>query len=671
LSARLFVIVMFLLAWHAAGAAGLRAGVASLEADGIVVQGIEVEILPQPGAAQYLRLSIEKAAIPGLDLAVQSLRAECPLQAEAGNWRCAGQGRLASAPAAAPLSAEFVAVLEQGRLKLDLVRGPARLSLAQSGDGEAAAWQLKLRQLPLDWLAGLLRGAWPSLTKLDGELGIDASLPTAGLPTAGAPLQVDYSLRNAGFDSSDGSSAAAQLGVAGKLSWRADGKSWRLDHDGQLSGGELLLGSFHARLADHGTRLGFRLRPADGQGYQIESLHLDDPGVLDIQGSAHLAAQPPLLRAARFEAALSLPAAQQRYLQGPLGLAGWAELTSSGRVVAQASLDASGVDQASLRLEQLDLAETRRGIAVEDLSGQLAWARQGDAAPGELAWQSAQVYSLLLGTTRTRWQGRDGELALAAPSSIPLLGGALELLSLRLHPLAASGERLQASLAVHDVELARLSQALGWPRFGGKLGGAVPQLRYVDQRLDMAGGLMLNVFNGTLNVTELALERPFGLLPALSATIDFSNLDLSLVTGTFDIGEISGLLSGHVRGLRLSDWQPVAFDAQLQALGGGRISQRAVKTISSVGGGGIAAGLQASMLRLFDTFGYARLGLGCRLENTVCHMRGLDAQGSQYTLVEGRGLPRIQIVGHQSQVDWAVLVDRLKAAASGTQPVIN
>ena len=77
------------------------------------------------------------------------------------------------------------------------------------------------------------------------------------------------------------------------------------------------------------------------------------------------------------------------------------------------------------------------------------------------------------------------------------------------------------------------------------------------------------------------------------------------------------------------------------------------------------------MLKLFDTFGYSRLGIGCRLQNAVCRMRGLEADGARYTLVEGRGLPRIQIVGHQSEVDWAILVDRLQAAARGTKPVIH
>lgn len=645
-----------------AAAAGLKLRLDSLQAHGISVQGIEVDFFQEAEDGESLRLRAARLEWPEAGLEVDALSAACPLQADAGGWRCAGQASVG----VVPLQAGFVAYLEQGRLRLELEHAPARLQLAQAD--QERRWQLQLRQLPLAWLDSYLRRAWPALSRVDGQLAVDAELSAGNA----APLRVDYSLRGAGFDTTAGTYAAADVGLAGKLDLRSSAKGWSLTHDGQLSGGEVLLGSFHAKLADHGTRLGFRLAP-DGDAYRLDQLAYSDPAVLELNGSARLApARSPVLQHFSLDSVdLRLPAAQHRYLQGLLGAAGWSGLSSGGRIHGSARFDAAGIAAAALRLDDVALAETSRGLEVKGLAGELQWAREGEAPGGQLGWHSAALYSLPLGAVTSRWRSRDGVLALAGPARIPLLGGALDLLDLRLHPAAASGERLQAGLAVHDVELAALSKALGWPRFGGKLGGAVPQLRYADQRLDMAGGLMLNVFDGTLNVTGLALERPFGVMPSLSADIAFSGLDLSLVTGTFDIGEISGRLSGQVRELRLVDWAPVAFDAEFNALDGGRISQRAVNTISSVGGGGIAAGLQARMLRLFDTFGYSRLGIGCRLRNAVCQMRGLDSDGARYTLVEGRGLPRIQIVGHQSEVDWAVLVDRLKAAVSGTAPVIK
>lgn len=645
-------------------AAGLRAAADSLHAYGISIKNIEVEIASGAEGGQDLQLRAAQLRWPQFDLQLSELHAHCPLEPEAASWRCAGQARLRVAAAAKPVEAGFIATLEHGRLNLQLNRAPARLTLSQQGDD---AWQLQLRQLPLDWLSDLLHASWPALSRVEGQLAVDAELP----PSATAPLQLDYSLRDLGFDTRDGRSAAAHLSLAGKLDVTAT-TPWRLRHRGQIGGGELLQGGLHLAFADHGTRLDFTLAP-DRDAYRFSDLVYDDPGVLELKASALVAPADDLpLRELHVDAlAAVLPQAQQRYLGSLLSLAGWGELASRGRVTARAQFDADGIASAAAQLAGVDLDEGKRGIGIKGLAGELQWRRTGTAPPGELAWQSATVYSLPLGAARTQWHSRDGALTLAQRAQIPVLGGSLELERLDLHPTAASGERLQAGFALRGIELSALSQALGWPRFGGKLGGAVPELRYVDERLELTGGLMLNVFDGTLNMTGLALERPFGVLPSLSADIAFDQLDLSLLTGTFDIGDISGRLSGYVRALRLVDWQPVAFDAQLQALAGGRISQRAVNTISSVGGGGIAAGIQASVLKLFDTFGYARLGLGCRLQNAVCHMRGLDADGARYTLVEGRGLPRIQIVGHQSEVDWSVLVERLKAAASGTKPVIN
>ena len=95
--------------------------------------------------------------------------------------------------------------------------------------------------------------------------------------------------------------------------------------------------------------------------------------------------------------------------------------------------------------------------------------------------------------------------------------------------------------------------------------------------------------------------------------------------------------------------------------------------------------------QVFHDFGYARLGLKCRLDNNVCHMGGVDpiaagsdstgstgsgsigsgSAGAGYTIVEGSGLPRITVVGFQREVDWPTLVSRLKAATEGNGPVIK
>ncbi len=169
----------------------------------------------------------------------------------------------------------------------------------------------------------------------------------------------------------------------------------------------------------------------------------------------------------------------------------------------------------------------------------------------------------------------------------------------------------------------------------------------------------------------MSLQRPFGDTPAFVGDVTLDRLDLGTLTGVFDFGNITGRMNGRIDDLRLVNWNPVAFKASLLADGGGRISQQAVNNLTAVGGGGVAAGLQGAVLKLFKTFGYKRIGLTCTLAGERCSMGGLNDGKDSYTIVEGSGLPRLTVVGHQRDVDWPTLVRRLKSATEGNAPLIQ
>jgi len=212
---------------------------------------------------------------------------------------------------------------------------------------------------------------------------------------------------------------------------------------------------------------------------------------------------------------------------------------------------------------------------------------------------------------------------------------------------------------------------MGWPAFPGTLAGAIPSLRLMDDRIELQGGLSASLFGGFVDITRLSLQHPFGPSPALSGDMSLRQLDLGAMTSVFDFGSMTGRMDGSINDLQLVDWKPVAFKASLLAGSGGRISQRAVNNLTTVGGGGIASGLQGVVLKLFKTFGYKRIGLNCTLQASVCHMSGLESGADSYTILEGSGLPRLQVVGHQAQVDWPTLVERLQAAINGAAPQVR
>ena len=113
----------------------------------------------------------------------------------------------------------------------------------------------------------------------------------------------------------------------------------------------------------------------------------------------------------------------------------------------------------------------------------------------------------------------------------------------------------------------------------------------------------------------------------------------------------------------MENWRPVTFYAWLGTPDDDnsrhRISQKAVKNIASIGGGGASDLLSRSFLSFFETFGYDKIGLGCYLHDGVCQMMGVDATTSGYRIIKGGGLPRIDVIGYNPRVDWNTLMERL------------
>jgi len=97
-----------------------------------------------------------------------------------------------------------------------------------------------------------------------------------------------------------------------------------------------------------------------------------------------------------------------------------------------------------------------------------------------------------------------------------------------------------------------------------------------------------------------------------------------------------------------------------------RISQRAVQSLSNIGGsgGGVAAAMQSGALRFFDEFTYDRLGLNCRLREDVCQMSGAGPAASGFYIVKGAGLPRIDIIGNNQRVAWLTFISQASNALS-------
>ena len=499
---------------------------------------------------------------------------------------------------------------------------------------------------------------------------------------SGESASTAFAFNGIGYDSADGSLAAANLAADGRMEVSGTAAQPRIQLAANLHAGEALAGPVYVKLPAKPIVLALNAT-FEEPAWNIRKFDWIDPGVLDLGATAAIAlgdAQPVQalhldLRNAQIGPALD------RYAQTWLASKGYGELTADGALSGTLQFDASGLQRFALQAHGVDLHDREGRFGLTDLDGGVDWDIRADTPPSALGWKAAELFRIPLGGGRAEFESRRGRIVLAQPLGVDVLGGQVRLEKLSLQPHAPRGERYAASFAIVGIDMGQLSTAFGWPRFGGNLSGGIPQIAFDGDTIELRGGLDLYVFDGHLGVSGLTLQRPFGVAPALGADVHFERFDLDQVTQAFSFGGMSGRLDGTISNLRLLDWSPVAFDAWLHTNGGGRMSYKAVDDLTSVGGGGgLSSNLQTMALKLFNTFGYRKLGLRCKLRDEVCEMAGIDPPPAAtaansgtdgYTIVEGSGIPRIDIVGHRRRVDWPTLVRRLQEATQGQGPIIK
>ena len=668
---RILTLLLLALAAAPAVARTATARIDAITSAGVELRDVRVRLhWPAQAAQGELRIEAARIEAPALGYRFTGVRWQCPLARHQGEaWRCEGPLR---GQGGAPL--HLAVDLSPASTDAVLSGGDARLALHRNA-GSPDATQLELTRVPMLWAQALLAQAW-----VGGRLAAGTMDGTIALHAPDArPLQVEgrLALAGLGLESDDGSVALGDVDGTVRFDLRVpqDG-GMLLSLDGGIARGEALFGNAYLALGGPPLAFGMDARQLAGGGWSAPRVEWRDGDALQAQGSAELDAQASLQGlelTARSQALAALP---DRYLSGWLGLAGLSGLALDGAATARVQLDGGQLQALDLSLDQVGITDPRGRFRIEGLEGDLRQAAGGEV-DSELRWRGGALYELGFGPVRLPLRSGSGTLRLREAATLEMLGGQVRLEDFSLTPpQAGAGLRVGFGLALDALDVGQLASALGWPEFRGTLSGRIPSARYADERLDFDGGLSVHLFDGRIDVGALSMERPFGVAPTLSADMSLHDLDLLDITGVFDFGSISGRLHGRIDGLRLVDWTATAFDAEFHTEPRRgvrqRISQRAVQDISSVGDASFVSSLQGRLIGLFDDFGYRRIGIGCRLANEVCAMSGLHSAGNGFTIVEGAGVPRLQVVGFNRNVDWPTLLERLAAVATGdVAPVVD
>ncbi len=652
--------------------------VRELTVAGVTVSGarMRLDILTD----ERTRLSVRAAAVPLPDpvgvLSELSLVCDAPVIAEprfaCDTGRLTGRGGPTGAIALA-----VGAALDTGTAVTSFRgRGQkvAGTELSFEGELNAQGWRLaartgqatvaELRKFIAPWFT------LPADLTMEGRATLEATLSDAG---QGLVAEAAARLEAIDFTNEASTLVADKLGAQVRVSARPDAAN--AQHTALVFGvtgsqGQALLGP---------VLLDLKANPLDlqvhgvlgGQLLTVSALELHQKDLLDLTGAGrvNLAGDTPLVSGELSFANFQFNSGYPSYMQITLAASMLGNLDAAGVVNGTMSVADNGITLLHVLPLDVELHDKKGQLHLSKMKGNVYWTPAGvEARPSNVSWAAGGAFGLSGGAAELEFIAQGANFALLRPAKLPVFDGGLAIDNFAMGNLGASNMQVSFSGAVEPISLPLLCKAFGWPEFSGTIAAKVPGITLKDNVLTFDGNLESDVFGGHIVGSGMRLQDPLGNFPRLFADVRARDLDLELVTRTFEVGNISGRLEADILGLELFDWSPVAFNARLATPKGDKsrhkISAKAVTSLSNVGGGGggVVQALQSGVLRFFDEYSYDKLGITCRLRDDVCEMAGIEPAGVGYYIVKGAGIPRIDIVGNSGRVSWSQMLASISTA---------
>jgi hypothetical protein len=366
---------------------------------------------------------------------------------------------------------------------------------------------------------------------------------------------------------------------------------------------------------------------------------------------------------------IDLAAAMRDWLQPwliTLGFPAW-QLSGHGRLSAQ--WRGRELERFYAGLEDARLADATGYLELNGVDARIPW-EAGAPSEAEIAVAGGRFGDLPLGGFRLPLR-IDGNQARVTGLVAPLLDGRLLVDELRLEK-SRSGWHGEFEGGIEGVSMPKLSRALKLPVMAGTLSARIPRIAYEPGLLRLDGALGIEVFDGGIIVHQLRLIDPFGKGRRFVADVTARNLDLGMLTRTFAFGAIEGRFDADLHDLEMAGWKPLRFEARIASSEGDyprRLSIGALKDITALGEAPPQA-LARAPERSGFSFGYARIGFGCRLAEGICLLDGLEREGDGVVLMRGAGIPAVSIIGYNRRIDWEALVARLREIVAGRPGVV-
>lgn len=665
---RILLAIIWMLATPIANALdAVSVNIGALKARDWQLQGIHIALTDLGKSPQQLALTIDKLSLPKPfdDLSLVNIRCTSfTWQNEAMDCE-QGRAEIRSRQWQSP-SADLSFHIKENHSTFKLANlhwAGGRFTV--EGEEIGLQWRLKIRARRAD--VKLLR-AMIRLPPVELQGGrVSLWLNVTGSHDTVHAVDAAVEVKDFSGQSVDARFAAEGLTLSTRLEARREDGVWRWQNHTEVGGGAiyaeplfLTAGAQAIVLDTEGDWNGKTRRIA------IKSADYHHPGAVKLQGSAVIRYDHDIaVEQARLTlASQDLTGLSAVYLQSLFEATALEGVSLSGRLTADLTIEQQALASLTAGFSDLDVNDEAGRLALQGGAGIINWSgNEAFDQSSELVWQRLQVRALPVGPARLAFLARAGTITLLEKTKLPFLDGIIAVNEFKWQAKQQDAPEVYFEGDVYQVSLEQLSSALNWTPLSGTISGRIPGVDYRDKTLSLGGELNIKVFDGEVKVTNLASSGLFTDFPRFHAELEVDNLDLDQLTRRFEFGGITGRLSGYVRQLYMENWQPVSFYAWFGTPDDDksrhRISQKAVRNIASIGGGGAADVLSRSFLRFFETFSYDKIGLGCYLHDGVCQMMGVEAAPQGYYLIKGGGLPRIDVIGYNPQVDWNVLIERL------------
>lgn len=413
----------------------------------------------------------------------------------------------------------------------------------------------------------------------------------------------------------------------------------------------------------------------DQKQVELKSIEFKHTQLLSLQASAAINYQSDLLiESAELELYVpQLKPVTPVYLAPFLATEG---IELQGELEVKLKLQQNILSEINLDMQQFTLRDNEQRFYLGQANAEVNWTKQNKDQASFINWQTLNLRAIPFAPGQLDFTLFDRQFRLLQAAKLGVLEGELFIQKFSFSTTENNDDPIVHFKGwVDNLSLEQLSRALNWEPLTGSISGYIPSVRYQNKTLSLDGELKMRVFGGQVRINNLASSGMFTNFAQFYMDLEFDDLDLSMITRKFHIGNIEGKLSGVVQNLYLENWHPVSFYAWMGTPEGDdsthKISQKAVENIASIGGNSAADVLSKGFLSLFSSFRYDKLGFGCYLHQGVCQLMGVEAVDNGFYLVKGGGLPRINIIGYNPRLNWSVLLERLRRITKSDEFIIE